>query len=51
MVSLIIVTAPLRASARPWSVTPLFSAMEVRAKIVPLKLVVVSSVAELPTCQ
>jgi hypothetical protein len=35
MVSLIIVTAPLRASARPWSVTPLFSAMEVRPRSCP----------------
>ena len=46
-----IVTSPFRASARPWSVAPLFSAIEVRAMIVPLKLVVVSRVAELPTCQ
>ncbi len=51
MVSLIIVTSPLRASARPSSVTPFLSAIEVRARIVPLKLVLVSSVAELPTCQ
>src|SRR5512141_2498680 len=51
IVSWIIVTAPLRASARPSSVTPLLSAIEVRARIVPLKLVVVSRVAELPTCQ
>ena len=46
-----IVTAPLRASARPCSVAPVLSAIEVRAMIVPLKLVDVSRVAELPTCQ
>lgn len=47
----IIVTAPFRANARPWSVAPFFSAIEVRAMIVPLKLVVVPKVAELPICQ
>ena len=51
MVSWIIVTAPLRASARPSRVTPLLSEIEVSAMMVPLKLVVVPSVAELPTFQ
>ena len=35
----------------PCSVAPVFRAIDVRAMIVPLKLVVVSGVAELPTCQ
>ena len=49
--SLISVTAPLRASARPFSVTPSFIEIDVRARMLPAKTVVVPSVAELPTCQ
>ena len=45
------VTAPLRASILPSTVAPVFSVIEVSARIVPAKLVVVPSVAELPTCQ
>lgn len=46
-----IVTAPLRAKARPLTVAPVFSVMLVSARIFPLNAVVVPSVAELPTCQ
>ena len=35
----------------PFTVAPVFSVMDVRARIDPWKLVVVPSVAELPTCQ
>ena len=45
------VTAPLRARSRPSTEAPEFSPIDVRARIVPLKIVVVPSVAELPTCQ
>src|ERR1019366_904719 len=45
------VTAPLRARTLPWTVAPVFSVAEVSARIVPTKLLVVPSVAELPTCQ
>lgn len=45
------VTAPLRARARPSSEAPVFISMEVRAMMVPTKLVDVAIVAELPTCQ
>ena len=45
------VTAPFRASALPCSVAPVSSVMDVRARMVPWKLVVLASVAELPTCQ
>jgi hypothetical protein len=51
IVSLIRVTLPLRASARPWRVTPLFSEIDVRAMTLPTKADVVPKVAELPTCQ
>jgi len=51
IVSLINVTAPLRASARPLSVTPSFIEIDDSAMIVPAKSVDVSSVAELPICQ
>jgi hypothetical protein len=51
MVSLISATWPLRARALPVSVTPLFMVMSVSAMIVPIKVVVVSRVAELPTSQ
>ena len=49
--SLSSVTAPLRASARPWTVTPLFTVIEVRARMLPTNVEPVPSVAELPTCQ
>src|SRR5512135_1902270 len=49
MVLLSIVTAPFCARARPCSVAPLLSAIEVRVMIVPLNDVEVPRVAELPT--
>jgi hypothetical protein len=45
------VTAPVCARTRPSTVAPVSRVAEVRARIVPEKLVVVPSVAELPTCQ
>jgi hypothetical protein len=51
IVSLIKVTSPFRASARPSTVTPSFIVMEVRARMVPTKLEPDPSVAELVTCQ
>ena len=45
------VTAPFRANALPDNDAPVFSVMELNAMIFPTKLVVVPSVAELPTCQ
>ena len=45
------VTLPLRASARPWTVAPVCTEIDVRARIVPMNAVPVPSVAELPTCQ
>lgn len=51
IVSLIKVTLPFRASARPSTVTPLFIVMDVRARMVPAKLEPDPSVAELVTCQ
>ena len=51
MLSLIIVTAPLRANARPSTMTPLLIVIDCMARMTPEKLVVVPSVAELPTCQ
>jgi hypothetical protein len=50
-VSLFKVTAPLRARARPWTVTLLFTVIELRARMLPVKVEPVPSVAELPTCQ
>jgi hypothetical protein len=50
-VSLFNVTAPLRARARPWTVTLRFTVIEVRARMFPTKVEPVPSVAELPTCQ
>ena len=44
-------TEPLRASARPAMVALVFAVIDVRARMVPVKLVPVPSVAELPTCQ
>jgi hypothetical protein len=51
MVSSSRVTAPLRASTRPVMVSPVCTAMEVRAKMVPTNVELVLRVAELPTCQ
>jgi hypothetical protein len=45
------VTAPFRASTRPRTVVPVFTLIEVSARIVPTNVVFVSRVAELPTCQ
>jgi hypothetical protein len=45
------VTAPFRARTLPWTVAPVFSVADVSARMVPTKLLVVPSVAELPTCQ
>ena len=45
------VTAPPNASTRPFTVAPVFSVIDVVARIVPAKFVVVPKVAELPTCQ
>ena len=45
------VTAPLRASARPCTVTPVSTEIDVRAKMLPTNCEPVPSVAELPTCQ
>ena len=45
------VTAPLRARTCPLTWAPVSNVIEVRAIIVPAKLLVVLSVAELPTCQ
>jgi hypothetical protein len=45
------VTAPLRASARPEMVAPVVAEIDVRARMLPAKVELVPSVAELPTCQ
>lgn len=45
------VTEPFLAKARPSAVAPVLAVMDVNAKIFPLKLEAVPSVAELPTCQ
>ena len=45
------VTAPFWASTRPSTVAPWLTVMLVRARMVPTKVELVSSVAELPTCQ
>src|SRR5512132_843325 len=50
-VSLIIVTVPLRASARPLTVTPFAKVTDVRARIVPTKVDPDPSAAELVICQ
>ncbi len=50
-VSLINVTAPLRAKSLPFTVAPLFTEIDVKAMTVPWSAVLVPSVAELPTCQ
>jgi hypothetical protein len=51
IVLLSIATAPLRASALPEIVALLYKLMEARARMVPWKLVLANSSAELPTCQ
>jgi hypothetical protein len=45
------VTAPLRASARPATVSPVVTDIDVRARMLPEKAESVPRVAELPTCQ
>jgi hypothetical protein len=51
IVSFCRVTAPFRASTRPWTVTPVFNDADVSAMIVPVKSEPDPRVAELPTCQ
>src|SRR5581483_1115332 len=51
MASLIRVTSPFLASARPFTLTPLFIVIDVRARMVPPKVEPDPSVAELVTCQ
>ena len=51
IVSVSSVTPPLRASTRPSTVTPVVTVMLVSARIVPMNVDPVPSVAELPTCQ
>lgn len=50
-VSVSSVTAPLRASARPRTVTPVVTVIDVRARMFPANIEFVPRVAELPTCQ
>jgi hypothetical protein len=45
------VTAPFLASTRPATVVPVCTATEVSAKMLPVNVVWVPRVAELPTCQ
>lgn len=45
------VTAPFRAKTRPSTFAPVVRVADVKAKIFPLKVEFVPSVAELPTCQ
>jgi hypothetical protein len=45
------VTAPLRASKRPWTVAFVFAVIDVKARMVPMKVEPTPRVAELPTCQ
>jgi len=45
------VTAPFRARVRPWTVTPVFTPIEVSARMFPTNVEFVPRVAELPTCQ
>nr|WP_246507058.1 hypothetical protein [Actinocrinis puniceicyclus] len=44
-------TCPLRASSLPVMLAPVVAVMDVRARMLPLKVEFVPSVAELPTCQ
>ena len=45
------VTAPFRANRRPCTVALVFAVIEVKARMVPMKVEPTPSVAELPTCQ
>jgi len=45
------VTAPLRASRRPWKVAPVVAVIEVNARTLPTNREPVTKVAELPICQ
>lgn len=45
------VTAPVRANALPFSTAPVLTVTDDWARMVPLKVVLVPRVAELPTCQ
>ena len=49
--SSISVTAPLRARSLPFTLAPLFTEIDVSARMLPWNAVLVPSVAELPTCQ
>jgi hypothetical protein len=51
MVLLSRVTAPFRASALPSMIVPVFTEIDCRARMLPTKVELVPSVAELPTCQ
>jgi len=51
IVLLSMVTAPVRARARPFTVAPEVIVIDVRAMIVPARVDPVASVAELVTCQ
>jgi hypothetical protein len=43
--------APFRANALPFSTAPVVTVTDAKAMMVPLKIVLVPRVAELPTCQ
>ncbi len=45
------VTAPFLVSARPDTEAPVLRVIDVKARMVPEKLLVVPSVADVPTCQ
>src|SRR3984893_15295224 len=45
------VTAPVRAYSPQFDDTPVVAVMEISARMLPMKLVPVPKVAELPTCQ
>ena len=51
MVFVSIVTSPVWASTRPWTIAPVSRVMDVSAMIVPMKLAPVPSDAELVTTQ
>jgi hypothetical protein len=51
MVSSSSVTAPLRASARPSTVSSVVTVIDCKARMLPWNMEPVPSVAELPTCQ
>jgi hypothetical protein len=50
-VTVSVVTAPLIANSRPDITSLVVVVMEVRARIFPMKMLLVPRVAELPTCQ